>query len=142
MVTSSGGETLYCRGECWLTVYVDDGAACGKSMQKVCGFVLEISQIVQIKPASWLKHFLGIHCHRARAEGRRYLLWEQEAFARNLLMVFVEENGAAPKKAAPAKPAPAPAAEEEDDEAAMPLSAPLESSPPAGGSRPFRLGNR
>ena len=64
------------------------------------GFILQISHIVRIKPASWLRHFLGIHVHRARSEARRYPIWEQEAFARNLLEAYVKEKGAMPKRAA------------------------------------------
>ena len=52
------------------------------------GFILEIGEIVETKPASWLQHFLGLHIHRAKREQYYYYIWEQRAFALNILETF------------------------------------------------------
>ena len=54
----------------------------------VAGYILEIAEIVNLKPASWLSNFLGLHAHRARVESSVYLLWEQRAFAALMAAVY------------------------------------------------------
>jgi len=77
-VHQSGGETVYLKEDCTLSLYVDDGAISAPSPSKAADELALITTKVSIKKPGRLHHFLGVYVKYAKWGTNNYILWEQK----------------------------------------------------------------